>query len=141
MAQLRLRHVLLVLPAAADLHREVPVFPLGLVRDDLDAVELEDGAGGALAGFGVVEGCHAFFNGDGAGAEGERVGYYEALLSGLAGGLEDGEIAAFVPFGIVVSGGLLDGFYGSSSGGIGAGEGEAGGEEGWGEGEGDLEDV
>ena len=68
-----------------DLHRIVPVFSSGLVRNDLVAVELEDGDGGARAGLRVEDGGHALFDAEGAGAREERVGFAEEGVRGVRG--------------------------------------------------------
>ena len=83
------RHVARLLCAGADLHGPVPVLGARLVRDDLHAVELEDGAGDAAGRGRVVEGGHALFRGEGAGAWGEGVGF--AFEGGRGGRGEDGE--------------------------------------------------
>lgn len=70
-SQERPRDVALVLPSRADLHREVSVLLARLVRDDLHTVELEDGAGGALAGLRVVNGGHALLDAHRSRSQGE----------------------------------------------------------------------
>ena len=71
MPSLRPRHISRLFRAGADLHGPVAVDISSLVADDLASVELQDGAGRALCGFRVVEGGHALFDGEGAGAEGQ----------------------------------------------------------------------
>lgn len=94
MPQQRVGHVAGVFPAGADLYGEVAVLLAGFVGDDFNAVELQDGAGDALAAFGVEEGGHALFDADGAGAEGERVGL--AAEGGGRRGFEDGQAGVVV---------------------------------------------
>jgi hypothetical protein len=62
------RHISGFLDASADLDGPVAVLLACLVGNDLDAIELEDCAGGALCGLGVVEGGHTLFDGEGAAA-------------------------------------------------------------------------
>lgn len=57
------RHITWMFPTAADLYCVVAVLFSRLVRNDLYAVELEDGAGGAFSSFWVVESGHAFLDG------------------------------------------------------------------------------
>lgn len=80
--------------AGADLDGEVSVLLTGLVGDDLDAIELEDGARDAFCGYGVVEGGHAFFYGEGSCAGREGVGF--AFEGRGCRGFEDGETEADV---------------------------------------------
>lgn len=94
MAEQRVGHVARVFPAGADLDGEVAVLLAGFVGDDFDTVELQDGAGDALAGFGVEEGGHALFDADGAGAERERVSL--AAKSGGRRGFEGGQAGVVV---------------------------------------------
>ena len=65
--------------AAPDAHGVVAVLFSGFVRDDLDAVELEDGAGDSFAGADVEDAGHACFCGEGAGAFGEGICILEAF--------------------------------------------------------------
>lgn len=88
MAPLGPCHVSGLLDAGADLDGPVAVLLASLVRDDLDAVELEDGAGRALCRVGIVEGRHALFDCEGAGARRQGVGL--ALEGSRLGGAEDG---------------------------------------------------
>ena len=65
---LRPRHIPGFLDASADLDGPVAVLLASLVGNDLDAIELEDCAGGSFCGLGVVKGGHALLDGEGAGA-------------------------------------------------------------------------
>lgn len=88
MAEQRIGHVTRMFPARTDLNGEITMLLTGLVGDDLDAVELQDGAGDALAGFSVEDGGHALFDSDGTGAKGEGVGLATEGSGGR--GFEDG---------------------------------------------------
>ncbi len=94
------------------------------VARDLASVELEDGAGGSFRGRGVVDGCHAFFDGEGACAEGEH-GFF-AEEGGGFGGAQDGEAGAMVEAVGSRSGGGLDGSDGAGEGARDGGAEEAG---------------
>lgn len=93
-AQQRIGHVARMFPARTDLNGEIAMLLTGLVGNDLDAVELQDGAGDALAGFGVEDGGHALFDSNGTGAKGEGIGLAEE--SGRGRGFEDGQAGVIV---------------------------------------------
>ena len=82
-AELRGADVLSATLAQADLDGPVAVLGARLVGDDLDPVELQDGAGDAGAGFAHEDG-HALLDGEHAGAEG--CGLLAALESGSRAG-------------------------------------------------------
>ena len=67
-------HVLGLPPACPDLHAVIAMLGTGAVRDHLDAVELDERArlSGALT---VVDGRHALFDAQDAGARGKGVGF------------------------------------------------------------------
>ena len=90
MPSLRPRHVSGFLDASADLDGPVAVLLASFVGNNLHAIELEDCAGGALCGLGVVEGGHAFLDSEGAGAR--RQGVRLALEGGRLGGAQHGQI-------------------------------------------------
>lgn len=73
MSEHRLGYVFSVLPARAHLDGKVAMLLSSLVRNDLDPVELEDGAGDTLAGFLVKDGCHALLGRDGTRSMGQRI--------------------------------------------------------------------
>lgn len=56
------RNITWMLPTTADLYCIVAILFSRLVRNDLYAVELEDGAGSSISGFGIVESSHAFLD-------------------------------------------------------------------------------
>jgi len=62
-----------MLPATSNLHSKVAVLLARLVRDDLDSVELEDGARSSLAGFLVVDCGHSFLGSDDARSKWESI--------------------------------------------------------------------
>lgn len=78
--------------------------------EDLVAVELEDGAGGSLAGFWIVHGRHALFDGEEAGSEGRTVGFaLEGCSRGAVESWFGGVVGESVGFGCK---GRLDGANG-----------------------------
>jgi len=73
MPSLRPRDIPCFFRSSTNLDRPVSVDIAALVAHHLASVELQDGAGRSLSGFGVVEGGHALFDGEGAGAQGKDV--------------------------------------------------------------------
>lgn len=94
-------------PARTDLNGIITMLLTSLVGDDLDAVELQNGAGDALAGFRVEDSRHALLDSDCTGSKGKRVGF--ASKSGGGGGFEDGQV------GVVVEATGLGGIEGSNA--------------------------
>jgi hypothetical protein len=70
----RLSDIVGVLPTGTNLDSVVSVSLAGLVGENFDTIELQNGAGDALAGFRVEDGGHSLLDCDGAGAEREREG-------------------------------------------------------------------
>jgi hypothetical protein len=90
----RLGNIIGVLPASTNLDSVVSVSLTGLVGEYFDTVELQDGAGDALASFGVEDGGHALLDCDGTGAEREGEGL--AAESRCRRRLENGQAGANV---------------------------------------------
>lgn len=63
---LRPRHIPGLLDTSADLNSPVAVLVASLVRNNLDAIELENCAGSAFCGFGIVESSHALLDSESA---------------------------------------------------------------------------
>ncbi|KAG9679813.1 ARM repeat-containing protein, partial [Aureobasidium melanogenum] len=84
---LRPCHISGLLNTGADLDGPVAVLLTGLVGNDLHAIELEDCAGGAFCGLGVVEGGHALLDSEGSENEPGQLrlfpGFAMPLLRGM----------------------------------------------------------